>query len=77
MRVKVSEFDVLRETARVLSNYGEHGLARKMQSICARLDGELIAEREGNRERARKNRAAGYLWKSGYHPKKQRAQTDA
>lgn len=70
MRVKVGEFEVLREATEKLRDHGQHELAGKLQMICERLDGALAVEREGNRERARKNREAGYLWKSGYHPNK-------
>lgn len=70
MRLKNAEVDLLVLICNKLTHIGEQELAEQLDAVISRLKERQSAERKGNRERAAKNRAAGYAWNSSIHPNK-------
>lgn len=70
MRLKTSELALLEVIYHKLTTLDEPDLCQQLGAVIARLKERQAAEREGCRQRAAKNRAAGYAWDSSIHPKK-------
>lgn len=70
MRLKTAELDLLVVIYNKLAHIGEDELAGQLYAVISRLQERQSVERKSCRERAAKNRAAGYAWESSIHPNK-------
>lgn len=69
MRLKVEELALLELVSHKLHYHDEDELAERLETMIIRLKERQAVEREGCRQRAAKNRQAGYAWDSSIHPK--------
>ena len=70
MRVKAEDLNLLGEIYSYLICLGEVGMSDELGDLINRLEAEREKERTSNRQRAAKNRQAGYAWESSHHPKR-------
>lgn len=70
MRLKTSELALLEVIYHKLTTLDELDLCQQLGAVIAQLKERQAVEREGCRQRAAKNRAAGYAWDSSIHPGK-------
>lgn len=68
MRLKVEELVLLELVVNKLRYLDDDELAERLETVVIRLKGRQAVEREGCRQRAAKNRQAGYVWNSSIHP---------
>lgn len=77
MRIRKSDYELLDSIHTHLLEIGEFDTALLLARLLNRLATQQDAERRANKERASRNRAEGYKWKSSYHPKKSKYQKEA
>lgn len=70
MRIKAEDLKLLDGIYSYLICHNEVEMSVELGALLYRLEAAQEKERASNRQRAAKNRAAGYAWESSYHPKR-------
>lgn len=76
LRLKNADIDLLERVLHYITSSGCPELVEELEDLVLRLRADRVKTRDNNRNRARRNREAGYVWPSTQRPNRSKYFTE-